>query len=824
MRYWPYALFLLLVGGPVHADDCPSGNLLANKAPKVTRVSNAARMTDGVAPGEGDHWRTDRTAVFNGSAAVATWDLGQPTRITAFALQGDNNDTYEVLGSVDGATFSPVWTVPAHPNTGMRLRGSKTLDATVRYLRVGKAQGDNAYSVGEVQAYCQAPAAWPPTIKRKDGKKAGSKNNRKQRMAQGKIMLGALALIAFIGVILARRNDDPFIHLIAPVLGGSALLYTAWRTVAEAERRTSAADVLVWEKRALLIAGVVVGGVALAILVKALRKQSFRTIAERGGLISLMLAGGLTWVNFGTFHGTRVVHYWDSFHYYVGAKYFKENRYTRLYHCSAIAEVDDGRKAEFKKRKIRDLRDNTLLPAMPQLERDEECRAAFTPERWAAFREDLRLFRSHMGKSWWGKMFKDHGYNATPVWNILGYAFANVGWAEHIPPEGASTAPIETRKMSRAQRSEVRKRFNEIDRPAFRSRLNWLVAIDFALYGGIFLLLGWAFGLRVMALAMVVWGAGYPWAYFWTGGGYGRVPWLFMATAGLAFVKKGYPVLGGFGLTWSALLRVFPGAIVIGISLKIAWNFVFGRRNAPEVQAATSPAKKWLARISRTHWRFIGGCALAVAVLVPASMPAADGLAAYPEFLQNSMKHKATPLTNHMGLPTLLAYHPKKTSRYTKNSKLEDPFAMWKKARKDTLHARRWAHVGLLLLFAGLLMYVGRRLEDWEVTALSTIFVIGIFELTCYYYNFVILMAPFAMKKPRYAVTWIGMAIATHVVSLQWGRYDEQYTWETLTVLAPLFYILVDSAWDVWKADQADKAGALPVEPASEEAGEAQPA
>ena len=40
------------------------------------------------------------------------------------------------------------------------------------------------------------------------------------------------------------------------------------------------------------------------------------------------------WVNFGVFHSSRIVHYWDTFHYYVGSKYFEENEYERLYRDS----------------------------------------------------------------------------------------------------------------------------------------------------------------------------------------------------------------------------------------------------------------------------------------------------------------------------------------------------------------------------------------------------------------------------------------------------------------------------------------------------------
>ncbi|MCA9543027.1 MAG: hypothetical protein KC613_01520 [Myxococcales bacterium] len=783
MRCWPLALLLALLTSPALADEaCPPGNLLAGRAPsKALKVTNAKRITDGVAPEDGDDWRTNLTAVLTGRTASATWDLGREVTVNSLLVQGDNNDTYQVEGSVDGLTFQPIWRVPAHPNPGMRIRLQQGLNATVRYLRVGDAQGDNAYSLGEVQAFCQHPATWPPPMERKTGTLPKTETSRKVRMSQGKMVLGILGGLAFLGLFLARRREDAMLDLIAPAAGAGSLLYAGWMVVQEANRRSSASDAFVWEKRGLVIAGVIAGAVGLLIVKRWLGKKPVARVAERGALSMLILAGAVTWVNFGTFHGSRVVHYWDSFHYYMGSKYFKETRYTGLYHCSAIGELDDGRRDEFKDRQLRDLRDNRLGPALPQLERQEECRQAFSPERWAAFREDLRLFRHHMGKSWWAKMFMDHGYNATPVWNMVGQYLANQDWRAHIPPEGKTTAPVDLAKLSPVERAAVNRDFREARIPAFEQRMYKLVLLDFLLYAGIFALLGWAFGLRTAALAMVVWGSGYPWAYFWTGGSFGRVPWFFMAVAGMCFMARGYKALGGAGITWAMLLRVFPGALIAGVSVKIAYNLVRHRV------------------VSAGHRRLILGCTAALVALVGASLPAVGGFDAYSEFLGNSFKHKRTPLTNHMGLPTLLSWHPKRVARHTKDSKLDDPFAVWKQERQRTLKERRLLHAGLLVLFLGLLAYAGRRLNDWEVTSLSVLFMIGIFELTCYYYSFVVLLAPFVLRRWHYVAVYIAMPIVTQYLQHEIGWYDEQYTAETVAVLVPVLYFLGHAAWERFK-------------------------
>ena len=99
------------------------------------------------------------------------------------------------------------------------------------------------------------------------------------------------------------------------------------------------------------------------------------------------------------------------------------------------------------------------------------------------------------------------------------------------------------------------------DLKKFRKHILRYTMIDLSLYAGAFLMILWAFGLRATALSVLVWGTGYPWGYFWTGGSYARVPWFFMAVAAVCLLKRGYPLLSGFTLSWSALLRLCPAAL-----------------------------------------------------------------------------------------------------------------------------------------------------------------------------------------------------------------------------------------------------------------------
>ena len=45
-----------------------------------------------------------------GADARVTWTLPRPTTVRAMLVQGDNNDTYVVEGSLDGRRWSPIWT------------------------------------------------------------------------------------------------------------------------------------------------------------------------------------------------------------------------------------------------------------------------------------------------------------------------------------------------------------------------------------------------------------------------------------------------------------------------------------------------------------------------------------------------------------------------------------------------------------------------------------------------------------------------------------------------------------------------------------------
>jgi len=270
-----------------------------------------------------------------------------------------------------------------------------------------------------------------------------------------------------------------------------------------------------------------------------------------------------------------------------------------------------------------------------------------------------------------------------------------------------------------------------------------------------------------------MWCVGHPWAYYWTGGSFGRTPWLFMLVAGLCAMKMGRAKLAGAGIVWAILLRVFPVALAGGLALKFAWNALRERR------------------FDRQHGQIIAG-AVAAAVLIGLLSGLSVGFESYSGFLANSVKHQSTPLTNHMGLRTLVAYDPRYTAGQF-HSNEPDPYERWKEKRREIFDERILGFGALILGAFVLIGAFARKRPDWEVTSVSTLLLFGIFELTCYYFSYLVILAPFCVRRTRYAVALMAMAIGTQLSALWREQFDEISLLDSALVLLLLLYVTGDA-------------------------------
>jgi hypothetical protein len=668
-------------------------NLLRGATPDAPGVTGwVPRTTDDLLAEEGTFWSAPEAVVLPATSKLR-FDMGRVQDLKAFVLQGDNNDEYVLEGSTDGLTYGPLWVAPAtFVGMGLRTR-SVVLEHPIqaRYLRITGRGGDGFFSVSEVRALCKLPAVFPPVL-RMPPKKYGWDAIDNDIMV---VVKGVVALIATLWLIASywRRFYEARIKargLRIALVGALTLsaLVLAWlgRIV---DKNDGPETILKWAKvhgstPGFYYSAGIVFFLALAVLALCWRKEGPRVFDT--GLAMIGLFSFFAWWNLGHYHFDHYIHIWEHYHYIMGAKYGPELRYARLYQCTAVADIQDGLTSRVKARKMRRIeRDNELGTSDEIIAHPELCTSHFKdPKRWEQFHADTRFFRSRFSLERWDESQNDHGYNATPVWAII---------ARYI------TDHVE---------------------------LTWdnivkLGIIDSVYLVVMWLVVLWAFGWRAAAVAAVYWGLNFPARFYWNGGSFLRYDWQLWMIVGICFLRKQKHFWGGVALTYGALLRVFPGFVVAALVLKALAAMVRERRIF----------------LSREHVRFAAGCIATLALLIPISSWATNGLDAWGEFAQNSKKHLATALTNNMGLKTVMGYDFGTRAINMRNDKLEDPFREWKDARHHFYNTRAPFYYLLIALFCVMLARAGdREKDDWVAACLGAGLIVMAAELTCYYYGF----------------------------------------------------------------------------------------
>ena len=698
---------------------CPAGNLLAHKAPTAWQEvrRELSLLTDETLAPEGAVWDAPLAAILETGASTVTWDLGEVTNIRALAVQADANDTYNVWGSVDGQTYKLMGQIDPAAGHGLRMR---TLEIgagmPARFLRVGEGKGDSFYSVSEVAAYCQTPSPFPPQMKVVDAPAATAPKTYLDYWNND--------VSAHWEMILAMLGCDSF-------CGGSGSLV----------------------------------GLGMAAFKRRLRRDPAWGDG-RTGLPHLLQLWFLHFPNF--------IHGWDTFHYFIGSKYFKELHYERLYECVAMADAEEPplrRRVEL--RKLTNLRTNVVETTDDILAHPERCKAHFTPARWEAFRQDLRYFRTLENPRRWDDAQTDHGFNGTPVWNILGTAPDQPRAAGQSPDRGRSRQHRCRVADHHDGTAVVGLRLARGDRGADRvcHQLSVALVLDRRIY------LRW--------------------------------DWLFWMGVGVCMMKKERLFWAGAAIMYAALLRIFPGFLFVAPLIALLVHYV--------------KTRAW----DRRFVRLFMGAAVAFAVLVPISFATSGGPTIYGPFIRNTIKHSETPLTNYMGLRTVTAFRPSQTADRMNSPGMTDPWLRWKEARLKAAREAMPLYVSLVVCFLVLVTLAIRGVDPWVTLVLSATLITFGSELTCYYYAFLIIPALLYAVVPR-AGEWlmwltaltqfIGWAPINHVP--QWIQklmpvamrqsplvasfgmpkgLDEQYTWMSLLTL--IAFVLI--AWDLYQKQKA---------------------
>lgn len=462
-------------------------------------------------------------------------------------------------------------------------------------------------------------------------------------------------------------------------------------------------------------------------------------------LALLGLAGALCWTNLLQFNFPGFGHPSETFHYYLGAKYFPELGYTRLYRCVAVAEAGlPGGAERVASRSLRNLETNVIESTAEALAHPGRCTRHFTPERWIAFQRDLAWFRDRPNPRRWRVLQLDHGYNATPVWGLFGRLLAAGG-------------------------------------PATDAKILALRLIDPVLLVLSFGLVSWTFGWRTLCVALLFFGTHYPAQYGWTGGSYLRQLDLAALLAGLCLLKRGRLVAGGGLLALAALVRIHPVFLLVGPGLQVAGQTWRARR----------------LRLDRAQRRLVAGVVAGAALLLPAAAVVTGGFGAWVAFAENSRVLIGTPLRNHMGLPTLLAWDAEKTAQRLMDPSLPDPYLPWKEARRATFAERRPAYLALVAGFVALLAWAVQRQPIWVAAVLGAGLVPIAAELTGYYTALLVVFALLWERAPPVGAGLVGLAAAGWLVVDLFQFFDAIFTW--LSLLAAL-YVLFATVWIGWGA------------------------
>ena len=671
--------------------DCPAGNLLAGKAPWEWRgVSGDKTLpTDGRRAPEGAMWNSPAVAtILVDTSAELTYDLGAVYPLQAVYVQADANDVYHLYASTDGRQFRPIGDVAiAEGVHGLRSRKISLGGVPTRFLRFGEGEGDSSYSVSELQAFCQLPNPFPPEgVTEVPAPPAQVQTNfftywNNESSAGWELVLAILGLLLLYADLDDRRSEKP--------------------RFSQKTRDT-----------------------ALKVL----------------GVLSLF-----TYFNFGFFHFPNFIHDWEWTHYYVGSKYFKELSYDKLYECIAVADhesPDPGLRRRVEKRKLTHLGDkNQLTTTDDILAHPERCKQHFSDARWEDFKRDVKFFRDRQNTRRWDDLQTDHGYNATPVWNIAGSLLANLA-------------------------------------PASDGQLYTLALLDPLYLLAMVALCWWAFGWRVTCVGLIVFATNFPSRYYWTGGSFLRWDWLFYLVASICLLKKEKPVWAGVALGYATLLRVFPGFVFAGPVLAGVIELV--------------KTKRW----NQTYLKLGLGALLSVVVLVPISFKVGGGTQAYTAFVKNTQKHKETALTNYMGLRTIVAYRYGEAGRNLKNEHDVDPWGKWKQARVRAFERAKPLYVLLAAAYLALLGFAVWKRQPWEAAALGVTFIaIGPVELTCYYYAFVMGVALLHATEEKVGRIMLIMTAATVFIFFKPFVFmpdwlDEQYTLMSVVTVGAFVAIL----------------------------------
>lgn len=356
------------------------------------------------------------------------------------------------------------------------------------------------------------------------------------------------------------------------------------------------------------------------------------------------------YVRFGAFHnlgssGSHNFHFHEIFHYYLGAKYYKEWGSYDFYNCVLIALEEIGNEEPQRAiviDQVRSMKDKlTFVPASLVRQDLTRLKSKFSSTKWEKLKDDLGLLRSVIPMNdWWQTALQDCGFNPSPAWMLFGGAVAQL-------------LPLN-------------------DQTVF-----WLGYFDFAILLLCACLLGRELGVEPAFVFLVVLGTSYLAGYSWTGGSFFRHTELGFLTWAICCLRRGRLGLAGVLFGIAGAIRVFPLFFLAGALLPLLRSPLENDR-----------------RLRATPLICGAGLSVIACILISSFF---WGPGKWVEWANNISGHKNIFFANHVGLKKIATFTSEVANQDFHGSAGDALFASWNKA----LTTRWERHQLPWLLFAG---------------------------------------------------------------------------------------------------------------------------
>lgn len=406
-----------------------------------------------------------------------------------------------------------------------------------------------------------------------------------------------------------------------------------------------------------------------------------------------------------------LVHQWEQFHFYLGAKYQKEVGWFDLYKAAILADRETVN-AMRSVTKTRDLTNFEEVPVEQALQDGPRVRARFTPERWEAFKRDWTT----MTQVWpmdWAATVNDHGNSNSPAWSLVAHPIAELlalSWQNQ----------------------------------AF---LGWL---DMVLMLVMWLFVYETFGARAASVGLLMW-ATPPLVFDYLAGSFLRWDWLFALGMTACFLKRGRWATAGAFFGYAVATKLFPILFGVALLLRAGWEW----RETKKLR------KDWV--------QFTKGAALAGAVAVGGAA-LLFGPSAWPEYAQRIQVAQVEKFyAIQYSLKTVYLQVVESSPGELATGWLFP--AELKQARPEVdIASHALGFLIVRLLFTAMIAVLLRRASDVEAFVMGPLLVFTWLTVNMYYWNmFGLLALGLALRKER---PFLGLLLALHAIFMTFYLYQ----------------------------------------------------